>query len=85
MPEERTVPAPRGILNRWEVWQNGQRLGAIEEKKLTGARLPFYEAYVPHPRTGELISLELSTDRDERVGVVVRFSTHPEEYRQHWS
>ncbi|HEY9366220.1 MAG TPA: hypothetical protein VIP55_06270 [Agromyces sp.] len=85
MHELRPVPAPRGTLSRWDVWQDGRRLGAIEERKLSGARLPFYEAYAPHPRTGKLISLELSTHRDERVQVVLRFATHPEEYRQHWS
>ena len=83
--ELRSIPPERrNGLPRWEVWQDGARLGLIQERHLTGARLPFYEAIVAHPRTGKPVSLELHTDRDERVGAVVRFSTHPEEYRQHW-
>ena len=54
------------------------------EKKLGGARLPFYEAIVANPKTGKPLSLELHTDLDERVQTVVRFSAHPEEFRQHW-
>lgn len=31
------------------------------------------------------MSLELHTDREERVQTILRFADHPEEYRQHWS
>lgn len=79
------APERRTSLPRWEVWLNGERLGIIVQKKLRGARLPFYEAIVPHPRTGKPISLELNTDLEERVQAVIRFSTHPEAFHQHWS
>lgn len=85
VPELRPLPPEkRNGPPRWEVVVDGQRLGVIVEKHLRGARLPFYEAIVPHPTTGKPLSLELHTDREERVRSVVRFSTHPEEYHQHW-
>lgn len=84
-PELRPLPLERrNGPPRWEVVRDDQRLGIIVEVKLGGARLPFYEAIVPHPVTGKPISLELHTDRENRVRAVVRFSTHPEEFRQHW-
>lgn len=84
MPDLRSVPAPRGVLYRWEVWEAGRRLGWIDEKRLRGARLPFFEAIAPHPRTGQPMSLELNTDRDDRVRVLVEFTEHPDRFRQHW-
>lgn len=85
-PELRLLSRERRTsLPGWEVWLDHQRLGIIMEKKLRGARLTFYEAIVPHPVTGKPVSLELHTDRDERVRAVVRFASHPEEFRQHWS
>lgn len=77
-------PERRTSLPRWEVWLDGQRLGWIQEKRLRSARLAFYEAIVPHPSTGQPVSLELHTDRHERVNAIVRFSTHPEDFSQHW-
>lgn len=65
------------------MWLDGRQLGVIVEKKLGGARNPFYEAIAPHPRTGEPVSLELHIDRDERVQVLVRFAADPDEFRQH--
>ncbi|GAA1833381.1 hypothetical protein [Agromyces salentinus] len=85
MPDLRPVTAPRGVIARWEVWHDGRRLGWIEQKHLTGARLPFFEAIAPHPRTGKPMSLELHTDHEDRVAVLVEFAEHPERYRQHWS
>jgi hypothetical protein len=61
-----------------------RQLGIIVEKHLGGARLPFYEALAPHPRTGQPVSLELHTDRYERVRALVRFASNPEEFHQHW-
>ncbi|MBT2517457.1 hypothetical protein J7E29_08435 [Streptomyces sp. ISL-90] len=81
----RLPPERRNGPPSWEVVRDSQRLGFIVEKHLSGALLPFYEAIVPHPVTGKSTSLELHTDRDERVRAVVRFADHPEEYGQHWS
>lgn len=78
-------PGRRGDLPRWEVWLHARRLGWIQEKHLRGARLPFFEAIAPHPITGKPISLELHTDRDDRVQVLVEFAEEPERYGQHWT
>lgn len=84
-PELRPIPPEhRNGPPRWEVWLDGERLGIIQETHLGGARLPFYEAIAPHPRTGKPISLELHTDRENRVDVLVRFHADPREFRQHW-
>jgi hypothetical protein len=85
-PELRPVPLERrNALPRWEVWLDGRRLGWIQEKHLRGARLQFFQAIAPHPRTGRPISLELHTDRDDRVQVLVEFAEEPERYGQHWT
>lgn len=80
LPQERRTSQPR-----WEVWLAGRRIGWVQEKRLRGARLTFYEAIVPHPVTGKPVSLELHTDREERVNAIVRFSENPKEFSQHWS
>lgn len=80
------MPRPhRNALPRWAVLVDGVKLGEIQEKHLSGARLPFYEAIVPHPRTGKPVSLELHTDREERVAAIIRFHSDPDTFRQHWS
>lgn len=85
-PELRPLPAEhRNGPPRWAVWLDGRQLGIIVQKKLRGARNPFYEAIAPHPRTGQPVSLELHTDREERVQALVWFAADPEEYKQHWS
>ena len=84
-PELRPLPPERrNGTAQWAVWQDGLRLGVIVQKQLRGARLPFYEAITTHPRTGQPLSLELNTDREERVQALVRFSANPDEFRQHW-
>ena len=84
-PELRSIPPERrNGPPRWEVWLDGQRLGVIVEKKVRGARNVFYEAIVPHPRTGKPVSLELHTDRADRVAALVLFHDDPEAFRQHW-
>lgn len=86
MPELREIPPERRNGSpRWEVWQDGVKLGIIRQKKLGGAVNPFYEAIARHPRTGRPLSLELHTDRDDRVEVLVRIHADPSEFRQHWS
>lgn len=84
-PEIRAIPPEsRNGPPRWEVWLDGQRLGIIVEKKLRGARLTFYEAIAPHPRTGKPVSLELHTGREERVRALVAFAANPDRFSQHW-
>lgn len=84
--ELRPIPPERRHGHpRWEVWLDGERLGIIQEQHLGGARLPFYEAIETHPRTGKPISLEMHTDRQNRVDVLVRFAARPEEFHQHWT
>ena len=77
-------PEKRNGAPRWEVVRDGQRLGIIVMKKLRGARNPFYEAVVPHPRTGKPMSLELHTELAERVAAIARFADDPDKFRQHW-
>ena len=85
-PELRQIPPGRRTsLPRWEVWLDGRRLGWIQEKHLRGAKNPFYEAIAPHPHTGSPVSLEVSTDLEERVQAVLRFAFHPDDFRPHWN
>lgn len=88
MPEPELRPIPperRNAPPRSEVWLDGQRIGIIQEKHLRGARLTFYETIAPHPRTGKPVSLELHTDRDERIAALVRFHVDPHAFEQNWS
>jgi hypothetical protein len=78
-------PQRRTSLPRWEVWLDGRRLGWIQDKHLRGAKNPFYEAIAPHPRNGKPVSLELHTDRSDRVAALVLFNVQPEAFSQHWA
>lgn len=83
-PELRPIPPERG-RPRWEVWLDGERIGVIVEKYLGGAKNAFFEAIATHPRTGKPLSLELHTDRADRVAALVLFHEDPEAFYQHWS
>jgi hypothetical protein len=65
-------------LREWQVLDGGKVIGTIEEVKLPHAVSTFFHAYGIHPTTGERVSLELSTDVDERVEVVRAFRADPE-------
>lgn len=85
-PKMRLMPQPRrNALPRWAVWLDGVGIGEIQEKHLGGARLPFYDAIVAHPRTGNPLSLALHTDIENRVDVIVAFNRSPETARRHWA
>lgn len=56
------------------MWLDGEQIGEIQQKKLDGARLLFFDAIVPHAVTGKPISLELHTDIQNRVDVIVAFN-----------
>lgn len=84
-PELRLMPpSQRSALQRWSVWLDGVHVGEIQEKHLGGARLPFYDAIVTSPRTGKPVSLELHTDINNRVAVIVEFHRDPLTAQRHW-
>lgn len=84
-PELRPLPpSRRGSLPRWAVYLDGERIGEIQEIHLGGARLPFYEAIVKHPLTGKPLSLELHTEIENRVEVIVKFHRDPKTGQRHW-
>jgi hypothetical protein len=69
---------------RWRVRDDdGALLGYVEEVQLRGARNLFYSAVAPHPVSGREVNLQLSTDPDERVEVLVRFRRDPGAFEQH--
>lgn len=80
MPGERPTSLPR-----WAIYLDGAKIGEIHEEHMPGARLPFFKAIVAHPRTGKPLSLEMHTDLDDRVAVVVAFHRDPMSARQHWA
>lgn len=84
-PELRPLPPlTRNGSPRWAVYLEGQQIGEIRQTKLSGARLPFYEAIVKHPTTGKPLSLELHTEIENRLEVIVAFHRDPMTARQHW-
>lgn len=79
LPERgRRVPLPR-----WEVTDDdGRVLGWVRTVLMPGCRSTFYEARVVHDK-GREVSLEMSTDRNERIAVIRDFAAHPERYARH--
>lgn len=79
-PELRPMPP-----SRRNALLDGVRIGEIQEKHLSGARLPFYDPIVPGPKTGRPVSLELHTDIQNRVDVIVAFHRDANAARRHWA
>ena len=77
------LPDRRNAPPRWEVSVGDDVVGWVERRALRGAKLPFYAASGKHPRTGDVVSLELSADFDERVGAIVAFWADPMSSAQH--
>lgn len=74
----------RSEMPRWEVSQDGHVIGWVEAHRIGNASATFYKAWGIGP-SGEVVNLENSTDRDERVRVVVAFHENPEPWRGvHW-
>jgi hypothetical protein len=69
----------------WEVTDEaGQVVGWIEEHHIPTASRPFYMLRAIHPGTGEIIPLELSTDRDERLEKLAAFRSNPDPFHMHY-
>jgi len=75
------LPATRHALPEWEVSFDRQVIGYVRSRGYRA--ITFYEAIGVHNVTGEQISLESSTDREERVQVVLRFWLDPTACKQH--
>lgn len=75
------LPSSRHAQDRWEISLGGQVVGWVQARRYRS--IVFYEAVGIHHTTGESVSLELSTDRGERIHTVVRFWVDPLSARQH--
>lgn len=74
----------RSEMPRWEASGDGRVIGWVKAHWIGHASATFYKAYGIDP-SGEVVNLENSTDRDERVRVVVGFNEDPEPWRgMHW-
>ena len=69
----------------WDVLEpSGAVVGRLEEVHLPTAGRPFYRLLGLHPGTDELIDLQLSADRDERLRVLASFRADPDKHAQHF-
>jgi hypothetical protein len=74
----------RDEMPRWEVSVDGCVVGWVRAHRIGRGFTTFYEAMGIDPE-GDHIDLENSTDRDERVRIVVAFHEDPEPWRGiHW-
>lgn len=81
------LPSTRHSLPVWEISLDGRVIGTVEQLNVGRSTKAFYRAIGIHNQTGERVSLELSTDYDERVEAVHRFWLDPLSCAQHlpWS
>ena len=69
----------------WDVYDGRTLLGYVRQHTIGHSSSMFYKAVAIHPTTGEYVTLESSTDRDERVAKILHFRENPEAYRGiHW-
>lgn len=79
------IPKRRGDRPEWEVSRDGRIVGWVAEHTIGRSSAVFYRAIAVHPDTGELVNLENSTDRGERVARIEDFLDDPSKYRGvHW-
>lgn len=78
-------PSRRAELPSWSVWLDGEQIGQIGQKAISGSRSPFFEALAMFPGSGELVSLELDTDRDKQASKLVAFRFDPTQFARHLS
>ncbi|TBN57900.1 hypothetical protein EYE40_11120 [Glaciihabitans arcticus] len=83
-----TEVPPRRRYQRplWELRDDGGRLvGWVRQHVIRGSSSVFYKAIGVHPQTGEHVTLESSTDREERFACILSFLANPESVRGvHW-
>lgn len=75
-------PARRYALDEWEISVGGRVVGWVRETRVGRNSTAFFKAVGILP-DGKHLSLELSTDFDERCRTVAEFSVAPERYAQH--
>ena len=79
------IPKRRGDRPGWEVRRGEKVVGWVVEHTIGRSSAVFYRATAVHPDTGELVNLENSTDREERVARIEGFLDDPNKYRGiHW-
>ena len=67
----------RNAQPEWDVLCDGKRIGRIEQWRARGASATFYRAKAIHPETGQMIELESSIDRAERVEKILAARNDP--------
>ena len=80
------LPQRRFQRPLWELLdERGRLVGWVREHVIRGSSSVFYKAIGVHPGTGEHVTLESSTDRQERIDCILRFVADPEPFRGvHW-
>jgi hypothetical protein len=79
------IPKRRDDRPQWEVRRDEKVVGWVVEHTIGRSSAVFYRATAVHPDTGELVNLENSTDREERVARIEDFLDDPNKYRGiHW-
>ena len=77
------IPVSRTALPRWEVSAEAIIIGWVQEHRIGRSTVIFYKAFGIHPETHQIVNLENSTDRDERVRIILEFHERPEMFSQH--
>jgi hypothetical protein len=72
------LPEKRSSLPRWELKRDGKVIGWIQEFHMARVTRHFFEAIGIDPENGNHVSLEMSTDFEQRVEVIKDFHEHPE-------
>ncbi|MBD8021424.1 MULTISPECIES: hypothetical protein [Brevibacterium] len=65
---------------QWAVWLGPDRVGVIEQWRVSSASATFYRATATHPGTGKSIPLESSTNLAERVDKVLTAWRDPDRF-----
>jgi len=78
------IPQTRHSLPCWEYSLDGTVVGWVERVRIGKSTRVFYKAIGLHPITGKRVSLENSTDRDERIRVLAAFHHDPSRYSRHY-
>lgn len=77
------IPTKRNASPEWEVSLHGTVIGWVRQESVGRSSRPFFRAIGIHQPSGELVNLELSTDREERVETVCQFWLDPLTSKQH--
>ena len=80
------LPQRRYQRPLWELLDDDGRLvGWVREYVIRGSSSVFFKAIGVHPQTGEHVTLESSTEREERFERILHFVADPDRFRGvHW-